>query len=313
MKEALVIVNPAARGGRAASDWLDVQRALEAEGVEFDAELTTRPHEAIELARRAVKDSRPLVVSAGGDGTLNEVVNGFFENGRALATETRLAMLPLGTGGDFRRTFDIPADRRAAARVLRAGVPRRIDAGRVTYRSSAGHVAERYFVNIADAGVGGEVMQRVNASGKRLGATATFTLAAMTSVLRYRNKWMRIVIDGRALEMVAQQVVVANGRYFGSGMKVAPFAQPDDGLFDVLVVGDVNLLDNVRGMISIRSGTHLDKTRAVYEYARARKVEVESPERLLIDVDGEQPGTAPASFEVIPSALTFMAPPPSSA
>jgi YegS/Rv2252/BmrU family lipid kinase len=308
IKDILVIVNPASQGGRTAKRWLQVQERLRDAGLDFEAALTTRPHEAIEIARRAVRASVPVVVAAGGDGTVNEVANGFFDTGKVLATKSVLGVLPLGTGGDFRRTFDIPEDPTGAVEVLRQGKPCRIDVGRATFTTAGGHMGERYFVNVADAGIGGEVVDRVNRSSKRLGGTATFLLASMNALARYRNKWMRVMVDGNQHELVAQQVVIANGTCYGAGMKIAPHARADDGLFDVLLIGDLGVVDNLRGLAKIRQGRHLEDPVDKYTYLRARRVEVQSPERVLIDLDGEQPGMLPASFEIIPAALTLLTP-----
>ena len=194
----------------------------------------------------------------------------------------------------------------AAARTLREGVPRRIDAGRGTFVDHSGAPAVLPFVNIADAGYGGEVVHRVN-TGPKFGA-ATFTLVALATLLRYRNPPVTVVVDGERRELRAQQVVVANCQYFGGGMRMAPMADPSDGLLDLILVGDVGVLETVRGLGEVRNGTHLRDGNPKWFVKRARRVEVSSPERVRLDVDGEQPGFLPAAFEVVPSALTLMCP-----
>src|SRR5436190_5577835 len=166
----LFIVNPASGAGKAGREWAGIESWLPSSGLPYEVALTTRPLEATEIAQRAVRESRPVVVAVGGDGTLNEVVNGFFRNGAPLPTSSKLAMVPLGTGGDFRRTLRIPSDPRQAIDVLRSGVVRRLDAGCVTYQTSDGATAVRHFINIADAGLGGDVVYKVNRGSKRLGA-----------------------------------------------------------------------------------------------------------------------------------------------
>ncbi|MGH7902591.1 MAG: diacylglycerol/lipid kinase family protein [Candidatus Dormibacteraceae bacterium] len=309
MTGVLVIVNPAADGGRTGRRWPGFAVGLRAAGVDFEAAFTTRPGEAAEISRRAVSSARGIVLAAGGDGTLNEVVNGFFEGGEAITTESVLGMIPLGSGGDFRRSFGLPSSPGGVARLLREGAPRRIDAGRATFRGHGGATAERYFINIADAGIGGEVVARVNRSSKRLGGAAAFLMASMASVLTWRNQPMRVTAGGRSMDLVAQQVVIANGRYFGGGMQVAPRAAPDDGLLDVLLVGDLGLWENARGLRRLRSGTHLDDPDPKLEFFRTARVEVDSTGRVPLDLDGEQPGTLPAVFEVVPGAISLLAPP----
>jgi len=270
--------------------------------------MTSGPGDAIELTRRAVQASVPTLVAAGGDGTIHEVVNGFFDSGLAIPTSTRLGILPMGTGGDFRRTFSIPLDPQAAARVLHAARTRRIDTGKLTCALPSGARHTRMFVNIADAGVGGDVVNRVNRSGKRLGGDLTFKLAVIRSLLAWTNKPMRVVVDGELAEGVCQSVVVANCQYFGSGMQMAPMAVPDDGLFDVIVIGDVGRFFSITRLEAIRKGEHLRDGDPRLHVLRGRSIQVESPQEVLLDVDGEQPGMLPATFEVVPGSIDLIVP-----
>jgi len=254
-----------------------------------------------------VRESRPVVVAVGGDGTLNEVVNGFFHNGAPIPTTSRLAMLPLGTGGDFRRTLEIPLDVQAAIQVIRSGIPRRLDAGCVTYQAHDGSTGVRHFLNIADAGLGGEVVHRVNTGSKALGGM-TFTLNSFMALLQWRNKPMNVVVDGNAHDLVAQQVVVANCQYFGGGMRMAPTASPTDGVFDVILVGNAGKLETIRGLGTVRVGAHLDEHNPKIQLLYGKRISVTSTERVRIDLDGEDPGVLPALFEMQPSAIEFIAP-----
>jgi len=304
----LFIVNPASGAGKAAREWAAVEGWLPATGIPYESALTSRPLEASEIAERAVRQSRPVVVAVGGDGTLNEVVNGFFHNGAPIPTTSKLAMVPLGTGGDFRRTLRIPLDVKAAVQVISGGLVRRLDAGCVTYQAEDGSTHVRHFINIADAGYGGEVVHRVNTGKKRLGS-ATFTLTALMALLAYRNKPMTVVIDGNTHELAkAQQVVIANCQYFGGGMKMAPTASPTDGVFDVILVANAGKLETIRGMSDIRTGKHLDQRNPKIELLYGKRISVTSPQKVRIDVDGEQPGFLPALFEIQPGAIEFITP-----
>jgi YegS/Rv2252/BmrU family lipid kinase len=306
--EILVIVNPASGGGKTAQRWQQLSGTLAAAGLNFETKLTTRPLEATEMARQGVREGRRIVAGAGGDGTLNEVVNGFFENGEPATTDTALALIPLGTGGDFRRTFDLPLTPIGIAGMLTRGETRTIDAGVARYRNHQGAEETRAFANIADAGVGGEVVDRVNRSSKRLGGDLTFMLASITSLLAWRNKPMTAVVDGERRELKAQQIVAANCQFYGSGMQVAPMADPTDGMLDFLLIGDVTAFENVRGLSKIKAGKHLDEPNPKWEVMRGRRAEVSSPERVRLDLDGEQPGFLPATFEVAPAALKLLVP-----
>ncbi len=269
---------------------------------------TTRPLEATEIAQANVLSSRPVVVAVGGDGTLNEVVNGFFRNGAPLPTSSKLAFVPLGTGGDFRRTLRIPLDPRQAVEVLKSGMVRRIDAGCVTFQTADGSTAIRHFINIADAGLPGEVVHRMGNGTKRFGS-AGYTLAGLRGLLTYKNQPMTVVIDGTTHELPkAQQVVVANCQYYGGGMQMAPAASPTDGVFDVILVKDAGKLETIRGMGDIRTGKHLEREKPNIELMYGKRISVTSPAKVRIDIDGEDPGFLPALFEIQPGAIEFITP-----
>ncbi len=302
----LVIVNPASGGGRTARDWPAVETRLRSAGLRFDAVLTTRPGEATEIARRAVREGRALLVAAGGDGTINEVVNGFFDGRERAGGVTRLGVLPMGTGGDFRRTLGMSRDVDEAARTLAAGRSRRIDAASVTCAGPDGETVIRHFVNIADAGIGADVADMVNGGFKVLNGEITFSIAAAVTLMRWRNRPLHAVIDGEERDLVAQQIVLANCRYYGGGMEIAPAARPDDGLLDLVVVGDVGRLEAMRMMGRVRTGAHFPHPKL--EHRLVRRVEVSSPRPVGIDADGERPGSLPAVFEVLPGALEVVAP-----
>ncbi|GAC1506439.1 MAG: diacylglycerol kinase family lipid kinase [Candidatus Dormibacteraceae bacterium] len=303
----MFIVNPASGAGKTGREWASIESWLPQMGLQYEVALTTRPLEASEIAGRAVKQSRPVVVAVGGDGTLNEVVNGFFHNGAPVPTSTKLAMIPLGTGGDFRRTLRIPLETRAAVAVITTGLVRRLDAGCVTYQNLQGATEVRHFINIADAGIGGEVVHRVNNGPKFLGAV-TFSLASFSTLLSYKNKPMTVNVDGTDHNIVAQQVVIANCQYFGGGMRMAPAASPTDGVFDVILIGNAGKLESIRGIGAIRSGKHLDQNNPKIQLMYGKRIAIASPEQVRIDLDGEQPGFLPALFEIQPGAIEFITP-----
>ena len=270
--------------------------------------LTKGPNDATDITQRAVLESRPVVVAVGGDGTLNEVVNGFFRNGAPIPTTSKLAMVPLGTGGDFRRTLRIPDDPKQAIDVLRNGLVRRVDAGCVTYTTADGRTAMRHFINIADAGLGGEVVYNMGNGTKRFGSTS-YRLGGLRALLSYKNKPMTVVVDNVSYELPkAQQVVVANCQYFGGGMQMAPSASPTDGVFDVVLVKNAGKIETMRGMNDILNGKHLDQANRNLELVYGKRISVTSPETVRIDVDGEAVGFLPALFEIQPGAIEFITP-----
>lgn len=239
-------------------------------------------------------------MAVGGDGTVNEVVNGLLRVDGA-----ELAVIPRGTGVDFVRTFAIPGRLDDALAVAVGGRTREIDAGRATYRSWAGGVEESCFVNVASAGMSGAVAKRVNESGRGL-AKASYFMATLSVFARWRNTEVRVSVDDEIRGGPMHDVIVANCRYLGAGMMICPEAEPDDGLFDVLLIGDVTKADLVRTLPKIYRGTHLPHPKA--ELLRGSVVSVEADVPLPIELDGEQPGTTPVRFEVLPRALRLRVP-----
>ncbi len=309
MATPLLIINPAAGAGRTGRDWPQLAGQIRAAGIDFEEAFTSRPGEATEIARRAVRENRSVVAAVGGDGTLNEVVNGFFEAGRALPTSSNLGLIPFGTGGDTRRTFALP-EGVEAARLLVDGIPRTIDAGRVDLEAD-GKPRSIHFVNIAEAGLGAVVSDRVNRAPKRLGGRISFLIGTLSGMAAWHHQPMRVVVDGTEVrELSAQSVTVANCKYYGGGMLAAPMAVPDDGLLDVIITGAIGKLEGLVGLSKIYSGRHFEdpRLRRWVEAFRARRVEVQSPASVLVQVEGEVVGNLPAMFEVIPGAVRLMTP-----
>src|SRR5437764_404386 len=248
----------------------------------------------------AVEAGAQRVVAAGGDGTLNEVVNGVAER------DVDLATIPLGTGMDFGRTYGIPTKFDDAVRVALTGETRTVDAGRVRYRTWAGEDAERWFANVGSVGMSGAVAQRANGMSKALGGKATFFYALTRVFLEWENTEVTVRLDGGERRGRMHDVVVANGVWHGGGMKLAPDARPDDGVFDVVLIGDVGKADFVTTAPKLYKGRHLGHPKV--EVLRTARVAVDSPEHLPIELEGEQVGTTPATFEVVRGALRVRVP-----
>ena len=256
-----------------------------------------------ELARRAADDSTELVVAVGGDGTVNEVVNGLM---RAAGERPELAVVAHGTGMDFIRTYGIPSDARAAVAVALGGRSRTIDVGRAVYADGHGGREERFFANVASAGLSGAVARRANQGSKALGGKISFFWALVNAFARWQNAELVVELDGARREGRMTDVVVANGQYHGGAMWLCPEASPDDGLFDVLVVGDVTKADFVRSVGRIYRGTHL--THPKIELLRSATVSVDARDPMPVELDGEQPGTTPVVLDVVPAALRVRVP-----
>jgi YegS/Rv2252/BmrU family lipid kinase len=297
-----IIVNPASASGQTSMRWPVLQNLLELESFVFEVAPTTGPGTATGLARKAIHTGNEMVVAVGGDGTINEVANGFFENGKPINPEAVLGILCVGTGGDFIKTMQIPREPQLAAKRLLGKTTKTIDVGKCVFVDRFGNQASRFFVNIADIGVGGETVERINRrTGKTTGKLAYFW-CSLVSLLKYKNKKMRIRIDGHFdEERVVSLLAVANGQFFGGGMHIAPAAKPDDHLFDVVIVGDIGTATFLANLRKLYAGTIF--THPQVELHRGVHVTVSSAERALLDLDGEQPGVAPVEFTLIPAAL----------
>ncbi len=313
-----VIVNPRSQGGRLGKRWSELADTI-GRAFPFDDVMTQGPGDATKLTADALRGGAERIVAIGGDGTINEVVNGFFdEAGKPIAPEASLALIPFGTGGDFRRTFSLPTEVAEAAAVIAANHRKKIDVGRLSFISTSGATTgqrvHRMFANIASFGVSGVVDRLVNESGKKLGRLS-FMYAAARATWSYTNQRVQLVFDGKdRVEATINTVAIANGRYFGGAMKVAPDAEPDDGLFDVVSLGDFSFGDVLKSGRRLYKGTHLQMDKVTTRRAKVIEAEPIDPGAVIeLDIDGEAPGKLPARFELVPAALWFVVPGPPAA
>lgn len=302
----LVVVNPRAGAGRAQALLPALGAALRHEGADFARVLTRGPGDATHRTREALRQGAPGVAVVGGDGTLNEAVNGFFdEGGELVAPGAWLGVLPCGTGGDFRKTLGLSKRPEAMVRHLMRATPRPIDVGWLRFVDHGGEPASRAFLNIASFGIGGLVDRLVNEGPKWIGGTPAFLVGTLRAMLQYRNQGVNLSVDGgppRATRIV--NLAVANGRYFGGGMMIAPRAKIDDGVFDVVGLENLSASEQLRLTRHLYAGSILGQPGVTY--VRGSKIHVEPAvpgEKVLLDVDGEAPGMLPATFEIRPGAI----------
>ncbi len=315
-----VVANPIAAAGEVREKWDLIERLLRARLPEIDAAFTEGPGHATVLTREALKAGWEMVVCVGGDGTLNEVVNGFFEKPDAEETfrrdggwirreretelepideEAVLGVVPIGTGGDFRRTVGLMGGIRETIEHLSGRTTRAIDVGELAYTTFDEGIASRLFVNIASAGFSGSVDQIANNTWKGFGGKGSFILASIRAFMKWRNVEMDVVL-GDTIERSGRvfNFVVANGEYFGGGMWVAPGAKLDDGQFQVVEMGDLSKVEMAWLLQTIYRGRHLEygevrRHAATHVAARPSDPETE----IRIDLDGETPGKLPAFWE----------------
>lgn len=294
----LFVVNPTAAGGRVGRSWPGVEQKLRKAMGGFDVIHTSVRGSATEIVRGALLQGEDDVVLVGGDGLVNEGVNGFLQDDEPVREKARLSILPVGSGSDYARTLGIPIGLDHAEEILASDHFRKVDVGKATFRDLAGRQTTRYFANILEAGAGGAVVDKVNRSSKPFGGRMAFTWAIITTLPSYRNEVTRVEVDGT---MVAEEpmnsVVAANGRFYGSGLQPAPRAELDDGLFDVVLFGDIGFWKAVRNMGKLRRGELADFPEVTY--LRGREIVVSSEARVLAEMDGELVGTLPMEGNIL--------------
>lgn len=298
------VVNPKSANGETGRRWPEYQarilRSIAGAGFAF----TQGPMDAARLAKQAIADGFQCVVAVGGDGTINEVTNGFFEGDKALNPEAALGVLPRGTGGDFRKTFGWGTDLDENVARLARGQTRAFDVGHLEFVGHDGKTATRLFANICSFGVSGNIDAEVNKASKALGPLA-FGIGGLKAMLKYSDAQVTVRFDGGAPERIpVTALAVANGRYFGGGMQVAPHADPYDGKFSVTILSGFGPADFVLKMPLLRAGrvNDLKGVRAL----SCTRLEAQSDREVLIDCDGEQPGRLPCTMKVLPGAIRLV-------
>jgi len=302
------IVNPKSGGGRTGEAWAGIAARLAAQLGPLDVVMTQGPGDATRLAREAVAAGVPEIVAVGGDGTLNEVVNGFGDGTSPPLDAPALSFIMAGSGGDFRRSFgvgDSLEDR--LARYL-AGTPRPVDMGSLSAFDDQGRPFTRAFINIASFGMSGHVVRAVNRArfSKLLGGRFAFFWASLTALAGYRPAPIRLLADGvQVFEGPVNTVAIANGIYFGGGMKVAPMADPADGLLNVIVLADFDLKAQLSDPGRLYRGDHLGRPGVHVFSGKVIEAVPLGHAPVLIDCDGEAPGQLPARFSLLPNAITL--------
>ena len=307
-----LVVNPRSANGATARHFDGIVQAVRGAVGDVDHAFTEKAMHAADLTREALRKGHDLIVAVGGDGTVNEVVNGFFlparpgEPASPIRPGAALAVLPRGTGGDLRRSIGLDGElARGAARLK--GECGAVDVGRVDYVTDGGKAASRYFINVGEVGVGARVVEIANRSSKRLGGKMTFMLASLRALAGWRDLRVRASFDGGPAEALSvTTLAVANGKYFGGGMMVAPEARLDDGLFHVTIWSGYGLSDFVLKSGSMYDGSHVNLKGTRTRTARTVRVEAVGTDAVGIEVDGERLGRLPASFTLLSKALLLV-------
>ncbi len=308
----LIIVNPTSAGGATARLWAGAASDFATHFGAFSVEFTRQPGDGKRIALAAAQQGRKFIIACGGDGTINEVANGILESGM----DAELGILPNGTGGDFRRTFDIPTFSARAAKYLRDGVTRKIDVGRATFVDASGETVSRYFLGIASLGLSTSVIKKVKRDKsfewipfKAISGRATFAWSTLANTLAMKYTSVQVKIDdGRTRDLSMVNFVIANARFFGGGMKIAPDARLDDGLFDVVMIGEISSAKILANSYKLYAGTHGSVSEVHQTQGKNISLKPLNGETIQFEIDGELPGVLPATFEIVPQALKIRVP-----
>ena len=302
--KTLFIVNPAAGHGRGAARWETARALISAVWPSPIVAFTERPGHGRELAHAAALAGTDVIVAVGGDGTLGEVVDGYLSVPEDARRMTTVATFPAGSGCDFARHAGVPREPAAWARAMAAGNRRRLDAATAVFRDGES-IRTRHFLNVAALGLAGDVALGVHKRGKPLGGTITYFLEGLLAVAGARAKRIKLIVDGKE-EVPAEYhlVAAANTSTIGGGMKLAPAADMQDGLLDLVTVGPMARLELLKLMPRVYEGGHVGADGVTIR--RVRRVEIHCDEPLPLNLDGDLDGAAPAVFEAVPKALPFL-------
>ncbi len=305
-----VIVNPRAGSGRTGHRWPAISGQLTDAIGDFDHAFTAGNGDATAMAKQAIGAGAGLIIAVGGDGTISETVNGFAGDDGQPRQGCAFAAISAGTGADFARSL-APGDKNYdPITAIASGRERRIDLGRITYTGAAGQSENRLFINIASLGLSGTVDRAVNAERMTgwLSGKAAYYWATLSALRRHRAATVQLTIDDEpplALDM--HMVAIANGQYFGGGMRIAPQARLDSGEFEIIILRGGSKWTLVRDLGQVYRGAHMDHPMIISR--RGHRITAQAADRqgnkIPIDIDGESPGDLAATFEVLPGALVL--------
>jgi len=307
VKKIHVVVNPCAANSLAGKRWPHILKHLTKNGFAVVSHLTERKFHAYHLAKNFVEQGAELIVSVGGDGTFNEVVNGILNSTKQLSSLPELAIIPIGTGLDLVKTLNIRGDYESAIDIIKSGITRFMDIGRITF-SDGRRVGVRYFANVFDFGLGGNVVRIANIIPKVFGGYFTFLLATLIVLIIFKRIKLKIWVDKNSIgEELVTIIGTANGQFFGGGMHIAPMASIDDGFLEVLYVKDTNVFKFISNVLfKIYDARHLEYRNVCHH--RIKDLKIKSEKICILDIDGEEEKAREIVVSVIPKAIKIRVP-----
>lgn len=302
------IINPASDSGRTRKKLRSITKEIYAQNRQAKIALTRHALHAISLTREAVKLGAKRIVVVGGDGTLNEAINGFFDkDGKILNHKTSLAIIPSGTGSDFARSIEHKKDMRDAINFALNGKAKPTDVGMVEARDSNGLRVKRYFMNVSSVGLSGLVAGFMKTVTKKFGGKTAYFLATLQAIRAQKPPTLLISSEGMEITLENCSLVsLANGKFFGSGMKIAPNAELDDGKLDLITVQNLGAMFFLRSGYRVYLGTHLELA-DVHAYQTSEVlVHALTQEPVYVEVDGELFAELPARYSVMHNAVSMV-------
>ncbi len=299
------IVNPHAGYGKSGKKWPFILEYMRELGFDVTWQLTEQRWHAYHIAKRYTEQGAHLLISVGGEGVLNEILNGMLAAAGAIVKLPCLAMIPIGTGTDLSRTLHIPKEFHGAVDIVKNGRELKMDIGRMTFYLG-NRTWSRYFINASDAGLGGLVARITNSVPKVLGGFLTFLLSSLVGLISFKRMKLELWVDGKFVDSGLMTIVGAlNGQFFGGGMHAAPMAVVDDGIMEFMYVKDATFFKFLSKVLAkVYEGEHLAYHKV--HVARGKELVVESSKTFLADVDGEVEKAQKIRVEVLPRAVGIL-------
>ena len=305
LKKILAIINPVSAGSKTEKIWPKYKEIFLNADINLDEVFTTHPEHAVQIAQEAAKNSYNYVMAVGGDGTVNEIINGLIIADGLNNIGTKLIIFAQGTGSDLIRSLDISSDINDVIEIIERKKVKYLDVVKAEYLSHSGEEKSRYFINVGDCGLGAEVVYRVNKSKKIIGGSFSYLLAVFTTLIKFKNKSAELIVDGKkAFTGNLSNVIIANGKYFGGGIKVAPQAELDNGKLNIILLKDFKKLAIAYNLFKAYDGKHLDHP--LVESLTAKTIKISSEEKIALEIDGETIGTSPVSFSVFKQKIPIL-------
>lgn len=303
----MAVVNPVSSNGKTGKRWPLYEEYFLTQGIKLEKVFTQYPGHAVELCRDAVKEGFRRIMAVGGDGTINEVVNGLYEGDKIIDDEIRLIVFSQGTGCDYIRTLGIGNQAEDIVEIIKRDKVLTLDLGRVDYLNYSGIHETRLFVNIADTGIGACTAKLVNDSSKVLGGFLSYLIGVFKALIIHKNKKIKVIIDGNEeYNYYLNSVMIANGKYFGGGVKIAPDAELMSGTFNIVILKNFKKLCIIKNLITAYQGTHL--SHPLVDSLQGNEISLEMVEsgNSELELDGESVGVLPASFKILKGKLPVM-------